>query len=327
MTEPYPLLFEPVYQSYLWGGDWIVRHYQRNQPPGVYAESWEVSDRSEGESVVRNGVWQGQRLSDVLQANGTALLGAAADRFPLLIKLIDAQQTLSLQVHPNDEMAAAHGGEAKTEMWYVLDATTDATIYAGWNRAVNIDQVRTAIADGTLQDLLQVIPVRPGDVILMRGGWVHAIGAGCRLLEVQQNSNTTYRLYDWGRVGTDGKSRPLHVEEGLQVMDWQVMPLVQRTPRRVGFMGVNELWDILTTEYFRMEALHVLEEWPSAHDGRTCQVLFVTSGDVTLTWADGVLALPAGTSCLIPATLTSYTLRPGNQAKVIRIMPAPAPRR
>jgi mannose-6-phosphate isomerase len=327
MTRPYPLLFEPVYQSYLWGGDWIARHYGRDLPPGCYAESWEVSDRAEGESIVRNGPWQGQRLSDLLHAHSEMLLGAALDRFPLLIKLIDAQQTLSLQVHPNDATAAQYGGEAKTEMWYVLDATAEACVYAGWNRAVNAQQVRAAIADGSLQDLLQVVPVKAGDAILMHGGYVHAIGAGCRLLEVQQNSNTTYRLYDWGRVGADGQPRPLHIEDGLCVLDWQVMPTVRTTPRRIGFMGANELWDILRTEYFRIEELRVHEEWPSAHDGRTCQILFVSDGKITLAYEGGQLEIVAGTSCLIPAALTNYTLTTGDAAKVIRIMPPAQPGR
>jgi mannose-6-phosphate isomerase len=323
MQAIYPLLFEPVYQSYLWGGDWFVSHYQRGMPPGVYAESWEISDRPEGASRVRNGALQGTTLAELMAADAQALLGYRADRFPLLVKLLDARQTLSVQVHPDDAGAAAHGGEAKTEMWYVLDAEPEACVYAGWKDSMDAARFQQALAKGTLQDLLQRVAVQAGDVVFMPGGRVHAIGAGCRLLEVQQNSNTTYRLYDWGRTGADGQPRPLHVEAALPVIEWSGGHEAIKPVRRIGHMGRNQLWELLASRFFRMERLEVNESWPTAHDGATCHLLFVERGRVAVAWDAGELEAEAGTSILIPAALRAYTLTPMDDeaARVIRTTP------
>ncbi len=322
VADPYPLLCAPVYQDYVWGGDQIIRRFNRSAPPGIYAESWEISDRQEGMSIIRNGPLAGQTLADVRTAWGAALLGPgiATDRFPLLIKLLDARETLSLQVHPDDAGAAVHGGEAKTEMWYVLAAEPDAAVYAGFRTDVDPDTFRQQVAAGTLESLLNRVPVKAGDAVFMPGGRVHTIGAGCLLLEVQQNSNTTYRLYDWGRVGHEGQPRPLHVEQAMAVIDWSAVTAGVTVPRRLGHLGANTLWEVLNTAWFRMEQLDIAESWPTTHDGKSFHVLFNVDEPVRLHWADDVVELAPGTSCLVPAALQAYRLEPqGRTGRVLRI--------
>ncbi len=326
MSSPlYPLLFEPVYQPYVWGGDRIIRQFQRNEPPGIYAESWEVSDRPEGMSVVANGSWKGKKLSELIQSHGASLLGKAVDgdKFPLLIKLIDARETLSVQVHPDDGSADRVGGEAKTEMWYVLDAAPDACVYAGWRNAISESDLRQAIKENTVEQLLNVVQVKAGDAIYMPGGQVHAIGAGCLLLEVQQNSNTTYRIYDWGRTGTDGKPRPLHIEEATQVLCLdRAGDDLRPAPRQLDCLGENERWEVLRARYFLLERLQLKNAWQEKLDGDSFHVLFSPDADVELYYGvdDDRMIVPRGTSCLIPASLDGYTLMPVNgSATVLRI--------
>lgn len=318
----YPLCFEPVYQPYIWGGDRIVRRFKRDEPDGVYAESWEIADRPEGMSHVTNGPLKGQSLRELVRRMGSKLVGEGRrDKvFPLLIKLIDARETLSVQVHPNDESAREHGGEPKTEMWYVIDAEPDACVYAGLKPGTDRTSFKQAIRDGSLEDLLTIVPVQAGDAIYMPGGRVHAIGAGCLLLEVQQNSNTTYRLYDWGRVGSDGRPRELHVDQALKVIRWRDVAPPKVAPRRIGRIDRNELWEVVSSPYFRMERLDLQEAWHGGGDGQTFHVLFVRDGRARLSWEGGRIDLRPGTSCLVPAALLQYQLKPlRGRATVIRV--------
>jgi len=322
-TSPvYPLRLRPVYKDYLWGGDRISRAYRRSVPPGPCAESWEVSDREDGMSVVANGHWAGRDLHAVAAAMGADLLGSTwkgSARFPLLIKLIDSRERLSVQVHPNDQTAARYGGEAKTEMWYILEADPGAGVYSGLHPGVTPERFREALGKQEVEALLQRVPVEAGDAIFTPGGRIHAIDAGCLLLEVQQNSNTTYRLYDWGRVGPDGEPRNLHVEEALRVMDWGAGGSPKVPARRLGYLGINELWEVLRCAYFRMEMMVVQEIWRSAGDARTFQVLFVAEGAVELESEAGKELLSPGTTILLPAALRGYHLRPFGTAKLLRV--------
>ncbi|MEI6809451.1 MAG: type I phosphomannose isomerase catalytic subunit, partial [bacterium] len=218
----YPLLFQPVYKDYLWGGNRIQKKYGRKIPPGTYAESWEISDRPEGMSVVTNGRFAGRSLGSLVTEFGARLVGDdfAGRRFPLLIKLIDARLRLSVQVHPSDANAAAVKGEPKTEMWYVLDACAGARAFVGLKKAVTGKSFDLAVRTGCLASMLKPVKMETDSAILVPGGTVHSIGEGLLILEVQQNSNTTFRVYDWGRVGQDGKARPLHVAEAKKSIIW-----------------------------------------------------------------------------------------------------------
>jgi len=312
-TDVYPYLFTPVYKDYLWGGTRIQEVFQRQDTPARCAESWEIADRPEGMSVVTNGPRKGQTLHQLVQDLQTDLLGpryAGCRNFPLLIKIIDARDVLSVQVHPHDNNAHRTGGDPKTEMWYLLDATHDARIYAGMQPDVTPQRFQQALAEGHLEDLLARIPARPGRAIFVPGGKVHAIGAGCLLLEIQQNSNTTYRVFDWNRVDTDGHARELHIEEALQVIDWEHPAPEVVSPRPLPPEGRNHPYDIIKSPYFITRGWNLQESRIFPSDPPGFRILFISKGKV-LIGANGVVsAAPSGTSCLIPAAVQRFTVTP-----------------
>jgi mannose-6-phosphate isomerase len=322
----YPLLFAPVYKDYLWGGNKLASRYGRSGTPAICAESWEVSDRPEGMSIVTNGAQKGRALHELVQTWGPALTGADDDTFPLLIKLIDARRDLSVQVHPNDANAHLTGGDPKTEMWYVLEAEPKAQIYAGLRPGCTRQQFEQALHKGTLEtDALAAIPAKPGRAIFVPGGRVHAIGAGCLLLEIQQNSNTTYRVYDWNRTDNQGRSRELHLEQAMNVIDWNNSQPEVCSPRPRVTDGDNSIADIIDCPFFTSERLVLNTAESVAHDGKTFHIIFLVSGNLLIGAEGQVASAEQATSCLIPAAARHYTLTPINgPATVIRITRTPA---
>jgi len=324
----YPLLFSPAYMPYIWGGRRIPKLYNRDVKMDICAESWEVSDRPEGMSVVSNGPMAGTSLHDLVQKYRDKLLGTRALMgsentplaFPLLIKIIDAKQRLSLQVHPNDDNASLTGGEPKTEMWYILGADTGASIFAGLKPSVDKKQFEAAIKSSQLEELLNVIPAEEGQAIYVSGGRVHAIGAGCLLLEIQQNSNTTYRVYDWGRVGNDGKPRELHIAQALQVIDWEDRPPLPSPPHPLNQSDFEKAFLIMESPSFRVTRHDLTGPVSVTNDGGSFHVLFLASGSLNVDASEIGIALTAGTSCLLPAAISEYSLTPSAQdTSVIRI--------
>jgi mannose-6-phosphate isomerase len=323
MTEPilYPFLFEPVYKDYLWGGGSIPRLFHRKPQAGACAESWEIADRVEGMSVVRNGPLAGRTLRELAATMQSRVIGSAAatSAMPLLIKIIDAGQRLSLQVHPDTAAAACWGGEPKTEMWYVLNAAPGAQVWAGLIGGVDEAALRRAIRDKRVEEVLRRIPVQTGDAIYVPGGRVHAIDAGCLLLEVQQSSNTTFRLHDWERVEADGRPRPLHLEEGLRVIRWRDDEPAKVVAREMPAPGRNRQWEILQCPYFRVVRMDLREAQTVASDGRAFQALFVAAGNVRVEAGGIIEALGPGTSCLVPAAVEACRLDPdAGPAQVLR---------
>ena len=327
MNPPlYPLRFKPVYKDYIWGGDKIIRLYNRKEPPGIYAESWEVSDRVDGMSIVAGGPLAGKSLHDVVKTFKSDLLGvkATAQVFPLLIKLIDSRDRLSVQVHPDDEAAKKYGGEAKTEMWYVLDAEPNAGVFAGLKPGADAQALSEALRTHRFEEILIRIPVTKGDALLIPGGLVHSIDAGCLLLEIQQNSNTTYRIYDWNRVGTNGKSRSLHWKEALRVICWDASAPHKIQPHERGSRGTNRLEEVLRCPYFQMERMMLNEalNWEKTRAG--FEILFAASGGIMIRETGSSATLERGASCLIPASLKNYILEPTDTpAEVLRIIADP----
>ncbi|WP_372845746.1 type I phosphomannose isomerase catalytic subunit, partial [Pontiella sp.] len=300
----YPLTFNPVYKDYPWGGCRIPKIYHRDEPDGIYAESWEISDHDAGMSVVANGPLAGKTIREVLQADPQGIMGSRVEgtKFPLLIKLIDAKDKLSVQVHPNDATAAKFGGEAKTEMWYMLgEAPTQ--IYCGLNEGVTRESFLQAVADGSSAETMRAVAVEKDCAIFVPGGCVHAIGEDCLILEIQQNSNTTYRIYDWDRMGNDGKPRELHVDQAMNVIDWNnhANPLVAAKP--LVDTDTFQCWEVLACEYFRLEKLTFNAPLEIFMEGETFHALFVAEGEATVSWGDERLTAPAGTSVLVPAAL------------------------
>ncbi len=221
-----PIRFEPIYQERVWGGRRLETALGRRlRTAAPVGESWEVVDRPEAQSVVASGTGRGGTLHDLWTAKRAAVFGTRApdtSRFPVLVKLLDAADKLSLQAHPPADKAGAMGGEPKTEMWYLLDAAPGAELFAGLRRGVTRETFAKALRAGPgVADCFHRIPVRTGDCMFVPSGRVHAIGAGCLIAEIQQNSDTTYRVYDWDRKGLDGKPRALHREESLAAIDFE----------------------------------------------------------------------------------------------------------
>ncbi|HMO49963.1 MAG TPA: class I mannose-6-phosphate isomerase [Kiritimatiellia bacterium] len=318
----YPVKLSPVYKDYLWGGDRIPRVFKREHAPGgLIAESWEVSDRSDGMGVVTNGALAGKSFADLIQLWGRNLLGArvAGDRFPLLIKLIDARERLSVQVHPNDETAAKYGGEAKTECWYILEADSGAGVYAGFKPGVDAAAYAAAVAQGATGNLLNHIPVQAGDAVFIPGGLVHAIDAGCLILEVQQNSNTTYRIDDWGRVGADGQPRALHVQQAAQVIRWDITGDPRVTPRALSDGSGNLRHRLVESPFFLLDRIDL--QRPQQIDGRdeSFIALFIASGTACLEWPGGHEILVSGSSCLVPAALRGALVTSSDRAVMLHV--------
>jgi mannose-6-phosphate isomerase len=225
MTELQEVLrFQSLYQERVWGGRALATALGRSLPAGhPIGESWEIVDRPEAQSVVVGGRWAGQTLRAILASHSAAIMGPAwpaKKPFPILIKWLDCRERLSLQVHPPAAIAPEMKGEPKTENWFIAESSPGAQLIVGLKRGVTRAQFEQAIAAGTLEECVHRFPVQAGDSILVQSGRVHAIDGGNLILEIQQNSDTTYRVYDWGRMGLDGKPRQMHVAESLRSIDW-----------------------------------------------------------------------------------------------------------
>jgi mannose-6-phosphate isomerase len=225
----YPLTFKPILKPVIWGGEDICTFKNLPHREGI-GESWELSAVEGHVSVVDKGAWRGRSLSELMATCGEELAGRpVVERFgrtfPLLIKFIDARQPLSVQVHPNDELAKRrHNGWGKTEMWYVVKASEDACVYSGFRERIDPETFAQSLQDDSLLSYLQKHAVRPGDVFFLPAGRVHAIGAGCLMAEIQQTSDVTYRIYDYHRKDADGRLRELHTELAKEAIDYRVYP-------------------------------------------------------------------------------------------------------
>lgn len=220
-----PIVFAPLYQQRVWGGRLLETRFGRQLPDAVnpYGESWEISDRPEACSRVLGGCWDGLTLHDLWCGHRAEVFGDGlpdVPRFPLLIKILDARDDLSIQVHPPAAVAASLGGEPKTEMWFIAHAEPGAKLYVGLKPGVTRDQFEAALATGAVAEMVHVLEPRAGEAIFIPSGRLHAIGAGLLIFEIQQNSDTTYRVFDWHRLGLDGKPRELHVDASLACIDF-----------------------------------------------------------------------------------------------------------
>jgi mannose-6-phosphate isomerase len=305
----------------IWGGRQLAAFAGKSLPHDtLIGESWETAL----DTVARNSPYAGRSLSELVELLGEDLLGARAiavygRRFPLLAKFIDAQQQLSVQVHPNDTYASEHeGGKlGKTEAWYILHAEPGARVVYGVRKPTSRDEVRAAIANSRLEDLLNEFEVRPGDVIFVPAGTVHAICGGIVLYELQEYSDITYRLYDYGRLQADGRPRALHIEAALNVMRFappaatRVAPVVvsegKRCARRV----------LVGCHYFLLEEVRFSGALDLSPTPESCQILTVLAGGGELRWSGGALPLALGETVVLPAALRGAALE-GEQLHVVR---------
>lgn len=312
----YPMLLQPVYKDYVWGSDRIAKHYRREGVPTPCAESWEVADRPEGMSLVENGPLKGCSLAELVEMLGENLLGRPGYKhFPLLVKIIDAAELLSVQVHPNEAWSQILHAEPKTEMWYVLEAAKEAYVYAGLKVGIDSNTCMAALGAGQADEVLNRLPVKKGDVIYIPAGTVHAIGPGCLILEVQQNSNTTYRLYDWGRKGADGKPRELHVEKGLSCIDsqaaWSVTRL--RPTRERASYKVEKL---IQSIYFNLDKM-TLHAKTTLESNGSFQLFFSEKGATKVEAGRETILLKEGCTALVPAGRASLALTPQTKTSTL----------
>ena len=258
-----PFLLSPAAKDYIWGGTRLREEYNKNIEITPLAETWECSTHPDGPSVVRSGAFAGEKLGDVFRVHpefiGTHPRVTEAGGLPVLIKFIDAARDLSVQVHPSDAYARTHehGQLGKTEMWYVLEAAPGASLVYGFRQDLSREQLAAALADGTVEKYLQKVEIHRGDVFLIEAGTVHAIGAGAMIVEIQESSNLTYRMYDYHRLGKDGKPRELHIEKALDVVDLRKKPLPE-PQKRVSEQHEGYRVELLEQcKYFRTERIQL----------------------------------------------------------------------
>ena len=306
-----PLLFTPIYKDYIWGGERISQKYSRKTTPRC-AESWELSDHDHGMSVVESGPWSGKTLRELVERRAESLFGKDRrySRFPLLIKLIDAKGRLSVQVHPNEKTAPFTGGDPKTEMWYALDGSPGMAVYAGLAEGTTPEIFAEHLRTGKMDSVLRRHELQPGEVVFIPGGLVHAIDCGCFLLEVQQNSDTTYRLWDWKRVDASGNPRELHIEQAMKTIDWEKRenPCVRPSPPRK--FGRNLETCLIANDFFVMNSYKIKESQTFDTKQRCFDIFFTTKGKVKIVWDGDFLSVGEGRTVLIPASVGTYRLEP-----------------
>ena len=288
-------------KDYIWGGNRLRDEYGKKSDKDKIAESWELSCHKDGQSVIENGEYAGKTLNEYIELCGKSVLGSNCDKFeyfPILIKLIDAKDNLSVQVHPENDYAMRVEGEyGKTEMWYIVDCEEGAELLYGFKHEISREEFAQRIKENTLLEVTNNVPVHKGDVFFIDAGTLHAIGKGILIAEIQQNSNTTYRIYDYGRVGADGKPRELHVEKACDVT--KLIPPTRPTSpmgEKVEYNGYAETL-LATCEYFNVNKLEIKEKAELNVTDKSFISLLCLDG--TLTVAD--IVLNKGESCFIPA--------------------------
>lgn len=294
-----PLVFRPLFMERVWGGRRLESLYAKSLPAHLrIGESWEIVDRPEAQSVVENGPLRGRTLHDLWLENRAAIFGDTSDapRFPLLIKLLDAEEKLSLQVHPPAEVAAELGGESKTEFWFIADASPGAELYVGLRETSSRAQFEEALRCAAVTEHVHTIPVRAGDAMFLPSGRMHAIGAGNVIVEIQENSDTTYRVFDWNRKDEHGNERELHLERALRSIDFS-----DRSPALTEPSG----------EFLVRHSLFAVEKWTLTNERvaaprGTFAVVVCLTGELSC----AETTLKPGAFFLVPASLEERALKP-----------------
>jgi mannose-6-phosphate isomerase len=320
----YPFLFKPIFKERIWGGRLLERLYQKELPPEVrIGESWEIVDREVDNSVIINGPMANHNLRWLMEKYPYDLMGEAKShhgRFPLLVKILDAQDMLSLQVHPPAKVAAALGGESKTEMWYFTHTKPEAEIYLGLRRGANRAEFERLLQEGTVAQCFHRHNVHTGDSAFVPSGRVHALGAGSVLFEIQQNSDTTYRVYDWNRTGTDGKARELHIRQALASIDFDDFdPPLIKDPLAVE--NHHQPHRLVDDPLFKVDVISLTR----SHRLQFClpkvQILGMVRGGLALRADEFEVVLQPGQFCLVPAQLKNYEVEAQNNTRFLRIQP------
>jgi len=320
----YLLRFSPIFRRYLWGGRRLATMLGKPLGPGDdYAESWEIVDHGADQSVVSDGPLAGRTLGELMRDHRRELMGARAASdaesasFPLLLKLLDCNRTLSVQVHPNDAQAAqlVPPDRGKTEAWVVVAAEPGSKIYAGLKPGVTREQLAVALAVGECEACLHEFEARAGDCVFIPAGTVHALGAGLVIAEIQQASDTTFRLFDFNRVGADGKPRPLHIEEALATIDFARGPVAPQRPQPIGEPGRERL---VACDKFVLDRLSIVAPTTVGGDDRF-HLLAVIEGAVRAVDSRGSHQLALGATALAPAAAGPIELAAQGRTTVLDI--------
>lgn len=323
MTSLYPLRFEPVLKKRVWGGTALRDLYGKTVEEGVrVGESWEISGLGGDESIVSNGFLAGNTLSELVEVYMSDLTGDSVyerfgDEFPLLVKLIDAVEYLSVQVHPDDEMAASmHHAYGKTEMWHILKAAPGASIFCGFREGIDRDDFLKAVGNGTLPEILNAEPALPGDTFLIPAGMVHAIGPGILLAEIQQPSDITYRIFDWNRTGSDGEKRELHTELASQALKFDLTGGRVQSPE----YEINKTSRLVSGNYFTTNILKFNSAIRKDYNLLdSFVILLCTEGRFEINCNEGTEIINAGQTVLVPAMVRDVVLNPMPEATLLEI--------
>lgn len=320
-NQLYPLLFEPIFKEKVWGGQRLKAVLNKSIPSDKpIGESWEISDHGEDSTVIRNGVLKGRSLGDLWKECPEQITGPGRewDRFPLLLKFIDASDVLSVQVHPDDDYALQNEGDlGKTECWYILDAGKGNTIYRGLKPGVDRNVFQNAIQSDSLEKCMIGQEVRRGDVIFLPAGTIHAIGGNILLAEIQQNSDTTYRVYDWGRVGLDGNPRPLHIDKALSVTNFGDQGSFFAQQKKVSEKE-TALVDCEKFTFTRL-TLKKADSWSTSR--KDCFIFTVVSGNCTISADNFSAEVKTGESLLVPYAVEGFSINALEKAEILKMMP------
>ena len=307
----YPLLLTPAAKDYLWGGESLKHNYNKNIDMSPLAETWECSCHPDGESKVACGSLAGKTLTEVLGEHPD-WVGTRPDMsrgFPILFKLIDAKKELSVQVHPDDEYALANENQlGKTEMWYVLDAKDGAELVYGFEHDIDRDTLVSSAKDGSIMSHLRSVKACAGDVFFITPGTVHAIGAGLTIAEIQESSNVTYRLYDYGRRDKDGNLRPLHLERAADVTICTAKTDADSEKSEARTVGGAKCETLASCKYFTTEKITLSQNYEDKVDNTSFVVLFLAKGEAALTYDGGELKMRKGDTVFLPADMGRITL-------------------
>lgn len=307
--ETYPLTFKPIFKDRIWGGNKLKTELNKNIPNNKTGESWEISAIPGDVSIVEKGVYQSRSLADLILQYPESILGTIVFKsfgaqFPLLFKYLDAQQDLSIQVHPNDELAQKrHHSFGKTEMWYVMQAEPKATILVGFKSNSTKESYANAVANNTIVNLLDKIEVKTGDAFLLNTGTVHAIGAGILIAEIQQSSDITYRIYDFDRKDSNGTLRELHTDLALDAINYDHINTKRNYQNVRNFANEMVVSPFFTTKFLPLNGLVNIEK-----NNQTFTVYMCTDGDFELIHKNNKYAYTKGQTILIPAAMAQFTL-------------------
>tara|TARA_R110002124_G_scaffold88041_1_gene226233 strand:+ start:2929 stop:3906 length:978 start_codon:yes stop_codon:yes gene_type:complete len=316
------LKFEPILKEKLWGGEKLMKVLSKKSDKNDIGESWEISDVENDTSVVANGSLKGIDLKQLIANYKGELVGekiyqAFGEKFPLLIKFIDAKEALSIQLHPNDALAKKrHNSFGKTEMWYVMQADENANLIVGFKKEVSSKEYLQHLQNKTLLDILNVDKVAEGDVYFIPTGRVHAIGAGVLLAEIQQTSDVTYRIYDWDRTDAQGKSRDLHTNEALNAIDYQVLDSYKTTYQKIK----NTTSKIISCPYFTTNVLPIKNAITVNHTNKDSFVIYMcVKGAVTFNHNGSKESLCFGETLLVPASFKEFEIDSNETSELLEV--------